>query len=103
MIEVSADWQERSRKNERRVLRSLAETGQCVAASRMGVHESTVSRMKDGDIERFCNLLAAVGLKVVPTSHKCVNQEEAQALGFLFAKAMKQYDNPIELLWEEDE
>lgn len=103
MTEVSAGWQERSRKNERRVLRSLAETGQCVAASRMGVHESTVSRMKDGDIERFCNLLAAVGPKVVPTAHKCVNPERAQAMGFLFTEAMKQFQNPADLLWEEDE
>lgn len=108
MTEVSADAAERSRKMERRarkneseVLKALAETGQAVAARDLGVHESTVSRMKDGEIERFCSLLAAVGLKVVPMDYRCVNPEIAKAQMVIY-KAMAEQVDLTSLLWSKE-
>ena len=83
MEPVSLPFADRARKNEKVILSALAETGQAVAASCMGVNESTVSRMKQGDIEQASKLLAACGLKVVPVSFHCYPEEEIAALRVL--------------------
>ena len=59
MAEVSAAVTDMSRKIERTILQALAERGQAHAAGLMGVSESAVSRMKDGQLE-------ALAVKVVP-------------------------------------
>jgi choline kinase len=74
---------DRARKNEKVILSALVETGQAVAATCMGVNESTVSRMKNGDIEHASKLLAAIGLKVVPIGFHCYPEEEIEALRIL--------------------
>ena len=83
MEPVSLPFADRARKNEKVILSELAETGQAVAASCMGVNESTVSRLKQGDIEQASKLLAACGLKVVPVSFRCYPEEEIAALRVL--------------------
>jgi hypothetical protein len=54
-------------KNQTALLHALAASCQKRAADAMGVHESTISRMKgpDADIERFAIFAAALGLKLV--------------------------------------
>ena len=74
---------ERARKNEKVILSSLADTGQAVVATAIGVNESTVSRMKSGDIEQFSRFLAACGLKVVPVDMRCYPADEIEALRVL--------------------
>jgi hypothetical protein len=66
MAAVSLSPIERSRKNEQVILQALAATGQGELAKAMGVHESTVSRFKEGGITQFAAALAHLGLKVVP-------------------------------------
>jgi len=83
MGSVSMPYADRARKNEKVILSALAETGQVVAASCMGVNESTISRMKNGDIEHASKLLAACGLKVIPIKYHCYPEEEIEALRIL--------------------
>lgn len=80
MPAVSLPPVERARKNEQVVLQALASTGQAELAKSMGVHESTVSRMKDGGITSFAAALAHLGLKVVPVGVECFDPEYVHAL-----------------------
>lgn len=80
MPAVSLSPLERSRKNAQVVLQALAATGQNELAKSMGVHESTISRMKDGGIETYCAALAHLGLKVVPVGVECYDPEYVAAL-----------------------
>lgn len=73
------------------VLRRLAATTQEFAADCMGVSGSTVSRAKD-DLEKVCQLLAALGLQVTPADSVVVSRDEmvaleSMALKYLQAKA----------------
>lgn len=79
----SQQIKDRSMKNLTVVLKELASMGQVTAAGLIGVSESTVSRMKDGDLEKFSDLLAACGLKIVPVSMQCFPAEEVEALRIL--------------------
>lgn len=80
MAEVSMPPQERARKNEQMILQALAGTGQAALAQRMGCHESTVSRMKDGGIGQFAQALAHMGLKVVPAGVQCFDPVYVESL-----------------------
>ncbi|WP_310625781.1 CII family transcriptional regulator [Limnohabitans sp.] len=102
MTESSHSISERSRKNERAVLHALAEAGQSEIAKRMDVSESTVSRMKDGQIAAVSSLLAACGLKVVPEQFKCIDPAKAQAMVTLYEAAMARIENPVSLLWGDE-
>jgi hypothetical protein len=85
MAAVSLSPIERARKNEQIVLQALATTGQGELAKAMAVHESTVSRMKDGGITQFAAALAHLGLKVVPVGVECFDPEYVAALRTLAA------------------
>src|SRR5690625_4743707 len=92
MTSLSSDAQESTRKKAARIqgaiLRQLASTRQSVAAGRMGVNESTVSRQKE-ELERFCQLLAAIDLEVAPVDAVVMEQAEIAALEGLAFKYLK--------------
>jgi predicted XRE-type DNA-binding protein len=102
MAEVSAAVGDMSRKIERTILQALAEQGQATAAVLMGVSESAVSRMKDGQLEALSKLLAATGLKVVPAKYKCMDPVKAQAMVTLYEAAMQRIPNTVELLFGDE-
>ena len=82
---------ERARKSHVTVLRALQEPGRQVAlATAMGVSESTVSRIKTEQLEQFCNLVAHLGLKLVPAEYRCVDEKTFGAFQILWEKAMSQ-------------
>lgn len=81
---------ERGRKNESVILQCLASTGQAELAKAMGVHESTVSRMKDGGITTFAAALAHLGLKVVPVGMQCFQPDYVDALKTLAELGIRQ-------------
>ncbi|HEX7891448.1 MAG TPA: CII family transcriptional regulator [Ramlibacter sp.] len=72
--------QQRARKNEQVILHALADTGQSEVARAMGVAESTISRFKDGGIGQAAQLLAHIGLKVVPAGVQCFDPVYVEAL-----------------------
>lgn len=69
-----------SRKNSAAILRRLASVGQVEVAKALGVDESTVSRMKERDIDRFATMLTKLGLKVVNTEYRCVDPKTLETL-----------------------
>ncbi|PRC93072.1 CII family transcriptional regulator [Solimicrobium silvestre] len=80
MNPLSAEDVERSRKNHAIILSRLASVGQSTVANGIGVHESTISKMKDGDLERFAKIAAVLGLKVVPVEMKCYPADKMDAI-----------------------
>ena len=92
MTTVSPDQVETTRKIgasiQGTILRRLAAVTQEHAADCMGVSSSTVSRQKE-DLERFCLLLAAIGLDVSPTDAVVVERTEIAALEGLAFKYLK--------------
>lgn len=78
--QLSPDMDARAREFEGLILSRLLSVGQNKIADSIGVSESTVSRWKEGDIERWCKTLALLGLQVVPLSAQCHPQEYIQAL-----------------------
>lgn len=94
MTTVSAAPAERSRKNLTAILKALSEVGQARVAERLGVSESTVSRMKDTEIERMAAVLSACGLKVVPEDWRDVEPELLRALSVLAARGAQHVAQP---------
>lgn len=83
METVSTDTAESTRKTaesiQSEVLRRLADVTQAHAAACMGVSESTVSRMRE-ELPKFCQLLAATGMKVADADSMVVDRFELEAL-----------------------
>ena len=78
-----------AQRNHSALLRGLAEVGQRRVADLIGVSESTVSGMKNDQLERFSALLAACGLKAVPSSERSLGDDHIQALETLAAMALR--------------
>jgi hypothetical protein len=102
MSEVSASQVDSARKIETCILKGLATVGQSEIASRTGTSESTISRLKDGQLGLFASVLAASGLKVVPSQYKCIDPVIADAMMKMYDAAMKKIPDPASLLWGED-
>jgi hypothetical protein len=98
---ASSVGSERARKNFATILHGLARIGQATVAGEIGVSESTVSRLKDGDLERLAALLAACELKVVPQHFKCAKPEIIEAALVFALAGMQQISRDSGLVWEE--
>ncbi|MFT3720399.1 AsnC family protein [Pseudorhodoferax sp.] len=95
--------QERARKAHVTVLRALQEPGRQVAlATALGVSESTVSRFKTEQLEQLCAFLAHLGMKIVPSTHRCIDPKTFDAFEVLFSKAMSM-TTPARLIFEDTE
>lgn len=91
---------ETARKNERSVLHAFARVSQTRIAEQLGVNDSTVSRLKGDHLELLCALLAACGLKVVPTEMQCYHPDKMSALLTLARDHLVQMERPEQLVWE---
>lgn len=101
MPEVLSSPAERARKNEAVILQALAATGQRVVANALGCDESTVSRMKSGDIAQMSALIAYCGLKVVSAGARCFDPQYVEALQTLAAVGIQRKGPRLE--WGEEE
>jgi hypothetical protein len=99
MPAVSLPPPERARKNEQVILQALAAAGQSTVALAMGVDESTISRMKGGDIGKAAALLAHCGLKVVPSGAQCFDPGYVEALRELAKHGVEH--GPRQLDWSD--
>ena len=100
MSSVSSAITEMTRKNERAVLQAFARVSQTKVAELMGVSDSTITRFKESGIEQACALLAACGLKVVPTDMQCFPQDKVHALLTLAKAHLENIEHPDQLTWE---
>lgn len=100
MSAVSLPASERARKNLQAVLQGLASVGQAHVAAALETSESTVSRMKDGELEKIARLLAVLGLKVVPVTVKCYDPAFIESIFHLAKQRMAQVETADELSWD---
>lgn len=73
---------------------SLAAAGQARVAALIGVDDSTITRIKDGQLERLAAVLAASGLKVVPEDHQTLAPEYVRALQVLAVRGVENAPAP---------
>lgn len=90
MPAVSPTIEARARKNLAVILRAMAHASQVKVAERMGLDQSSVSRMKnagikDAEVERIATFIAACGLKVVPEDEECYEAGYLESLRQLLA------------------
>ena len=83
MTELSPDISAIARKNESFILQRLAEVGQARVAELTGLSESTVSRMKDGQIKNVCLLIAALSGQAVPVDSVVYSKDQINAVEIL--------------------
>lgn len=89
MATVSPLIDERARKNLATILRALASVTQVRVAELMGVHESSISRLKQEDFTRMAAILAACGLKAVPEDQEVWEPGYLESLRHLLAIELK--------------
>jgi hypothetical protein len=99
MHALDPDLLRRATKIEGVIFDALHRRGQTGVAADLGVAESTISAAKSGDIPKVARILAACGLKVVPTTAQCHAPEYMQALRTFARMAMDQPE-PTQLDWE---
>lgn len=91
-----------SRKNETTILKALASAGQARLAELLGVSESRVSRWKsEGDIARTSEMLAHLGLKVVPVTVQCFDPQYVEHLRALAQLGLRHPAGDQVLEWED--
>ena len=88
MTELSPAQQENARKNERAILHAVAVVSQKRVADLSGISETRLSRLKDGDLEKYCAALAALDLKLVPADAAIVTKAERK---FMAEKMIEHY------------
>ncbi|HFH4759492.1 TPA: CII family transcriptional regulator [Pseudomonas aeruginosa] len=88
----------RAREFESLILNRLLSVGQKTVADTIGVSESTVSRWKEGEIERWCKVLAHLVLQLVPEQAVVVNADylrSLETLAELGLRAEKKRPGPL--------
>lgn len=86
------------RDMEQLILRRLQLHGQKPIADEIGMDESTISRWKQGNIEQFCKLLAALGLQLAPPEAVLVRRDylfSMETLAEIGMKAERMRPEPI--------
>jgi len=91
---------ERARKAVSLILQRLASVGQVQVAHALGTSESTVSRTVNGDMERLCQILIILGLKVVPVEMQCFPPRKVAILMELARDHLNQLERVEQLTWE---
>lgn len=100
MSALSPELEERARKNRAMIFAGLSSAGQAEVARALQISESTVSKMKGDEIEKVSQLLAVVGLKVVPIAYRCVEPKKMEALLTLAGVELDRLRERPELVWE---
>lgn len=97
MPAVCATMNESARKVERTILQTLARVSQVKVAERMGVSESTVSRIDKAGMAAF---IASCGLKLVPQEMQCFDPDYIHGLKVLAGVGLKAPE-PKSLDWSD--
>lgn len=85
MTELSPDACAKARNIRGHLLRLIHEKGQCNVADALGIDDSTISRwlIKPDGLERACELLAVLGLRLKPISEPEISSVEFEAMRVL--------------------
>lgn len=85
---VSQSIEALTRRNHTTILRAMALVSQKRVAELVGVSDTTISRLKDDDLERLAAILAACNLVAQPNSFKSVDPDRLRALTILAREAL---------------
>lgn len=102
MTEDLRDPASRARKNLTTILSRLQSVGQVEVAKKLNVSESLISKWKSEDAERVAEILAHLGLKIVPESLRCYEPRQLEAILALAKARLERIESPQELEWEGD-
>lgn len=102
MSALNRDEAARACKTESVILRGLASVGQSTVAQRLNIDESTVSRLKAERLHQLAELLAVLGLKVVPQHMQCYDPAHIEHLQYFARRGMDMPGEPPVLDWSED-
>jgi Bacteriophage CII protein len=91
----------RARKHLQLILQAIEREGQRPVAEKLGVHESTITRLKE-HLPNLVALLDALAIKAVPTAMKCYDPKDIDTLLHLARKRMEQLENADTLVWEQE-
>jgi len=72
-------------------------------STRLGVDDSTVSRMKSESVPRLARLLACCGLKVVREEYQCWPEDQIEATRVLANAYMQRTRHASDMAWEDPE
>lgn len=100
MPPASTPPEERARKNLALILTRLSSVGQARVAEALEVSESTVSKMKGGDLELLAKLLAQLGIKCVPDHLRCYEPKQMEAILVLAKARLAEVETTDQLEWE---
>lgn len=90
MSELCAGPLERARKAHATILQRLQEPGRGVSlATTLGVSESTISRLKNDQLENVLAFIHALGFRLVEHGKTCVDAGEIQMLRKTYARAVQ--------------
>ena len=76
--QLSPEQTARARKNLHFILQRVTSVGNAPVALAIGCDEATVSRMRPEKFEQFAQILAVLGLKVVPSEMRCFNERDIE-------------------------
>lgn len=100
MTAVSSAVAEKARKFHSLALQRVASVGQTNIATQLQVSESTISRFVSADLERACEVMAILGLKVVPVDMKCYPKDQIEAIFTLARASMNRVEDVEQLSFE---
>lgn len=87
-MDMSDGMRDRARQNYSAVLKALAEVSQKRVADLLNLSETGVSTYKSDHLERACQMIAACGLRIVPTTEHSYEEEDIAALRRLALKGL---------------
>ncbi|THJ36189.1 hypothetical protein E8K88_02695 [Lampropedia aestuarii] len=88
MSEVSQDLRESARKIETTLRNALADMGQARVADKMNTSESTISRLKNENIENIALFIAALNLNILGKDHFVISKTDLQVLRHAAARGI---------------
>ena len=89
----------RARKCLQSLLQAIESRGQDNIAAEIGIHESTLSRLK-AQLDNVCAVIDVVGYKCVPLTMRCYEPKQIESLLFLARQRMADLDSVEKLEWE---
>ena len=85
----------------RGLLHALEQMGQNRVADALECDASKISRLKAGELEQFCQILALCGLKVVPTEYKALDRDFFNAMLIMNIKLLSRVNTVDDLAHDE--
>lgn len=98
---MSFDRASQSKKNLTAIFKRFQQVGQNTVAKELSVSDGFISGWKNKDAEQAANILAALGLKVVPVDMDCYHPKTIAAVFHLAGERLQQLNEQPEQIAQE--